>query len=80
MSTSANKSICLQGNLKSGSISYHCYPVDEFRKGQWFIGISSVSFKSATPLGIACLITSNFVTSQRRTSNGDIVFYQASYF
>lgn len=78
MTTCANKTACIHGNLKNGAISYNCYPADEFSKGQWYIGISAVSFKSSVALAVACAITSNFVKGQRRTPNGDIVFYQVN--
>ena len=76
MSNFANKSVGLKANLKEGVIKYFCYPSDEFKKGQWLIAIGSMSFISKENFAVSCTLKSNFVTTQKRSSNGEIKTYQ----
>ena len=76
MSNYSDKSVCLKGNLKNGSLKYICYPYDEFRRGKWCISIQSVSCDSKESFASSCMLTSNFVTSQKRSTNGEIKTYE----
>ena len=72
----ADKSVCISGNFANGPISYTCYPTNEFSDKQWLLSVQSVSFNSANDLSATCVITCNFVTSQKRSTSGEVEFYE----
>lgn len=72
----ADKSINVNGNLNQGPVRYTCYPVNEFSQGKWLISINSVTFDSTQNYSNTCAITCNFVTSKKRSTNGDIQIYE----
>jgi len=72
----AHKSVCLKGNLKNGPVIYRTYPVNEFSTGKWSLAVSSITYDSEIAFSTTCAITSNFSTSQKRTSKGEVKIYQ----
>ena len=72
MNTVVKKSISCEGNISNGSITYVCYPNDEFGQGKWMLAVNSVSYEASDNYSSLCTITCNFVTSRKRTNDGDI--------
>ena len=72
----AEKSVYVEGNIQNGPITYICYPVNEFSQAKWLVAVNSVTFDSVENISKTCAITCNFVTSQRRTSKGEIEIYE----
>jgi len=69
----AEKSVCVKGNLKNGSLTYVCYPANEFSGPKWLLAINSVVFDSNEVISATCKISCNFITNKTRRSNGDLV-------
>ena len=72
----AEKSVCVQGNLKNGAIIYSCYPINEFSQSKWLLAINSVTFDSAENISQTCSIGCNFITTKGRLQNGEIKIYE----
>ena len=72
----ADKSVNVCGNFSKGPIVYTCYPSDEFCRSKWRICVASVTFNSTQPLSSTFSITCNFVTGQKRSAKGEVVFYE----
>ena len=72
----AVKSVIVTGNLNERNLVYVCYPVNEFRSSKWKMCVSAVVFDSADTISETCVITSNFVTSSKRSSNGEVLVYR----
>lgn len=72
----AEKSVLVTGNVKDGAISYICYPINEFSEARWLVAINSVSFDSVENISKTCSISCNFVTTQKRSTNGQIEIQQ----
>ena len=72
----AEKSVYVDGNIQNGTITYVCYPNNEFAQAKWLVAVNSVTFDSTENISKTCAITCNFVTGQRRTSKGEVEIYQ----
>ena len=70
-----SKSVCVKGNLKDGNLIYTCYPINEFAQGKWKLAIQAVIFDSSEAISKTCVISSNFITSQRRNARGEVQVY-----
>jgi len=67
------KSVCLNGKLKQG-LSYTPCPSSEFSNSLSKIAIGSISFSSKELIKERCIISCNFVKSQRYRT--DIEYYE----
>ena len=72
----AEKSVLVTGNLKDGAITYVFYPINEFSQARWLIAVNSVTYDSVENISKTCAISCNFVTSKKRSANGEIEIYQ----
>ena len=72
----AEKSVLVTGNLQDGAITYVCYPINEFSQARWLIAVNSVTYDSVENISKTCAISCNFVTSKKRSGNGEIEIYQ----
>jgi len=73
---SAQKSVCINGNPKSGPIRYICYPSNEFSQGKWELSVGGVVFDSSKTISQTLTISCNFITSKQRTTTGESNVYE----
>ena len=72
----SRKAVFCSGNVSNGQITYECYPNNEFSQGKWILAVNSVTFDTPLPLSSTCMITCNFVTSKKRTAEGDVKIFE----